>query len=66
MKRNEATTKAAPTQYIQLENCAYWIISPMSDRGIVSDSPTVTTSGVVSSVAYAHDKSLRNEDMEFN
>jgi len=54
----------APTQYTQLEYCEYWIISPISESGIVSEMPTVTTSGVVRSMAYAHDMSLKNDAIE--
>lgn len=65
-KRNDTSTTQAPTQYIQLEYCAYWIISPMSDSGIVSESPTVTISGVVKSMAYAQDMSLIKEESELS
>lgn len=64
MNKKEMRTTAAPTQYTQLEYCEYCIISPMSDKGIVRDRPTVTTRGVVSSMAYAHDMSLMKEDRE--
>ena len=36
----------------------------MSDSGIVSERPTVTTNGVVSSMANAHEISLTNDDNE--
>jgi hypothetical protein len=65
MKRNDINTMPAPTQYTQLEYCEYWIISPMSDRGMFRESPTVTTRGVVRSIAYAQRMSLRKEDAEF-
>lgn len=55
MKRKERTMTNAPTQYNPLEYCELIIICPTKDRGIVNDSPTVTTSGVVRSIAYAHE-----------
>ena len=61
---NDTNTTAAPIQYTKLEYWPYWIISPMSDSGIVRDRPTVTTSGVVKSMANAHDRSLANEASE--
>jgi hypothetical protein len=56
--RNDTKTTAAPSQYIRLEYLPYCTISPISERGIVRDRPTVTTSGVVRSSAMAHDTSL--------
>lgn len=56
----------APTQYIQLEYWEYWIISPMSESGMVSDRPTVTTRGEVSSMAKAQDISLTKEERELS
>lgn len=54
----------APTQYRPLEYCELKIICPMRDSGIVSDNPTVTTNGVVRSMAYAQQKSLIRDDKE--
>jgi hypothetical protein len=65
MNKNDTNTTAAPIQYTMLEYCWYCIISPIRDSGIVSDRPTVTTSGVVRSIAYAHDMSLMKDDIEF-
>jgi hypothetical protein len=62
--RKDTNTTAAPIQYIMLAYCWYWIISPMSDSGIVRDKPTVTTKGVVSSMAYAQDMSLTKDASE--
>lgn len=56
----------APTQYIQLEYCPYWIISPINDSGIVKERPTVTTRGEVRSMAYAQHMSLTKEDTELS
>jgi hypothetical protein len=47
-----------------LEYWWYWIISPIRERGMERDSPTVTTSGVVRSIAYAQDMSLTKEAIE--
>lgn len=58
-------TTSAPIQYMKLEYWPYWSISPTNERGIVSDNPTVTTSGVVRSIASAHEMSLINDDNEF-
>ena len=66
MNKNEIKTTEAPTQYTQLEYWAYCIISPIKDRGIVSDKPTVTTNGVVNNMAYAHDMSLKKEEIELS
>lgn len=66
MNKKESNTMPAPTQYQKLENCWYCIISPMRDRGIVRERPTVTMSGVVSNMAYAHDISLMNDDIELS
>lgn len=38
----------------------------MRDSGIVSDRPTVTTSGVVRSIAYAQDMSLMKDEIELS
>lgn len=62
--KKEINTTPAPTQYTQLEYCEYWIISPISDSGMFSDKPTVTTSGVVSSIAYAQRMSLKKDAVE--
>lgn len=53
MNKKEKNTMKAPTQYNPLEYCDRRIICPIKDSGIVKDSPTVTTSGVVNSIAYA-------------
>jgi len=51
MKRKERKTIHAPTQYNALEYCELRIICPTRDRGMVKDNPTVTTKGVVKSIA---------------
>lgn len=51
MNRKEMKTIPAPIQYMALEYCAYCTISPMRESGMVMDRPTVTTSGVVRSMA---------------
>lgn len=66
MNKKESRTIPAPTQYKKLENCWYCIISPIRESGIVRDSPTVTISGVVSNMAYAHDMSLIKDEMELS
>lgn len=38
----------------------------MSESGIVSDNPTVTTSGDVRSMAYAQDMSLMKDEIELS
>jgi hypothetical protein len=53
MNRKERRTIKAPTQYRALEYCELNMICPISDSGIVMDNPTVTTNGVVRSIAYA-------------
>lgn len=53
MNKKEITTIKAPTQYKALEYWRLKTICPISDRGIVNDNPTVTTNGVVRSIAYA-------------
>ena len=50
---------------MKLEYCWYWNISPMSDSGMVRDRPTVTTNGVVRSMASAQDRSLTKDAMAF-
>ena len=62
--RNEQKTTAAPIQYMALE---YWPcrkIWAMRDRGIVKLRPTVTTRGVVRSIAYAQQMSEASEVAE--
>ena len=62
--KNEHSTINDPTQYSILE---YWLLSiicPINDNGIVIDSPTVTTKGVVRSIAYAQQRSAMNDDAE--
>jgi hypothetical protein len=43
----------APSQYQALEYCELSKICPIRDRGMVIEIPTVTTNGVVRSMAYA-------------
>lgn len=62
--RNEQTTSTAPIQYMALE---YWPcrkIWATRDRGIVKLRPTVTTNGVVRSIAYAQQISEASEVAE--
>lgn len=53
MKRKDSKTMHAPTQYNALEYCWLSAICPIRDNGIVNDSPTETTNGVVKRMAYA-------------
>lgn len=57
MKRKDRNTIPAPTQYVPAECCEFKKIWPTIDRGMVRLSPTVTTSGEVSSIEYAQQKS---------
>jgi hypothetical protein len=61
---NEKKTIAAPTQYMALEYWACRKIWATRDRGIVRLMPTVTTSGVVRSIAYAQQMSDTREVTE--
>lgn len=57
MKRNDKNTIPAPIQYVTLDPWEFSMICPTKDKGIVKLSPTVTTSGVVSNIEYAQQKS---------
>ena len=62
--KNDRKTITAPSQYT---GDAYWDcrnISPTKDSGIVRLRPTVTTRGVVRSIAYAHAISEMNDESE--
>lgn len=54
---NDRNTIAAPTQYSGLAYCPCRIIWPTRESGMVRLRPTVTTSGVVRSMAYAQQMS---------
>lgn len=64
MKRNDKTTMPAPIQYVPLDCWELRMIWPTIDRGIVKLSPTVVTSGEVSSIEYAQQKSDTSDTAE--
>jgi hypothetical protein len=53
MNKKDRRTIQAPTQYKALEYWELKIICPIKESGIVMEIPTVTTNGVVRSMAYA-------------